>query len=78
MDSPTPMVTSPGKKQVPLSAQLISEASFGMITTVSAKAFVKFAMNKMAKSAKNGRVAHKEILLHDEHELLDFFINEII
>jgi len=35
-------------------------------------------MNKMAKSAKKGRVAHKEILLHDEHELYDFFMNEII
>jgi len=49
-----------------------------MVTAVSPKTFVIFAMNKMAKSAKKGRVAHKEILLHDEHELLDFFMNEII
>ena len=74
--SPTLTVNSEGKKHEPDSAQLGSVASFGMITTLSPKTFVIFAMNRIAKSAKRGSVTHRENLLHDEHELHEFFMNE--
>jgi len=76
--SPMFTVTSDGKKHEPDSAQLGCAASFGMVTAVSPKTFVIFAMNKMAKSAKNGSVTHRENLLHDEHELHEFFMNKVI
>jgi len=47
-----------------------------MVTAVSPKTLVIFAMNRIAKSAKRGSVTHRENLLHDEHELHEFFMNE--
>jgi len=74
--SPTLTVNSEGKKHEPDSAQLGSVASFGMITALSPKTFIDDAMNKMAKIARMGSVTHRENLLHDEHELLESFMNE--